>query len=172
MKLICHITQVSMIVRMIMNQICKPCHNRGIGFVVIHTIHMLATMYVQTSLVTLDLIGHEVLLVMHGPYGGQYVHTWRYFILLDELPLIVLDMCFNFFHKSLYKLSCIRLLDHLMEAHDVTHHFCMEGNRVSHAFLKVQVIIMEQVCFSLAFGEALRSHVVHLEISIEITLQY
>ena len=86
--------------------------------------------------------------------------------------MIVLDMCFNFFHESLYELSYIRLLDHLMEVHDVTHHFCMETYWVSDAFLKVQVIIVLQVCFSLAFGEALGSHVVHLGVAIEIVLQF
>ena len=59
-----------------------------------------------------------------------------------------------------------------MEVHYIPHHFCMECNRVSYAFLKVQVIIMEQVSFSLAFWEALWCHAEHLGISIEISLRY
>ena len=84
--------------------------------------------------------------------------------------MVILDMHFNFFHDGFDKLSCIRLLDCLMEVHDIPHHFCLEGNQVSRVFLKVQVIIMEQVCFGLAFGEALQSHVEHLGISVKIML--
>ena len=30
-----------------------------------------------------------------------------------------------------------------MEVHDIPHHFCIEDDQIAHAFLKVQVIIME-----------------------------
>ena len=72
-------------------------------------------MYVQPSLVTFDLICHDVQLAIHDTYEWQYIHTWQYFGLLDKFQVVVLDMCFTFYPTILYKLSCIRLLDHLME---------------------------------------------------------
>ena len=84
--------------------------------------------------------------------------------------MVVFDVRFNFFHDGLFKISCIRLPDGLMEVHDVTHHLLIKHNEISHSFLKFQMEIMKEVCLHLSIESALGGHLVHVTIAVEILL--
>jgi hypothetical protein len=127
-------------------------------------------MDVQPCLVTLNLIGSLVFLVMHFPYRWEYIHVWRDFFSLNKYPMIILDVRYNFVHDGLDEPSRIWLPDGLMEIHDVTHHFCMKRNGIPHAFLKFHVIIMKEVSFGLSVKNTLGGHVMHVCIVVEVPL--
>ena len=97
---------------------CKQCHHGNIGLMAIHTINLLATVYIKPSHVTINHVGCEILCMMHGPKEG-------YFGSLDKFPVVIIDINF-IFYNGFYKLSCTRLLDHLMKVNDIPHHICME----------------------------------------------
>jgi hypothetical protein len=56
-----------------------------------------------------------------------------------------------------------------LKIHDVTHHFCMERNRVSHTLLKLKMGVVEEVLIYIT-NSSLRCHVVHTLVSIETPL--
>jgi hypothetical protein len=45
---------------------------------------------------------------------------------------------------SIHKLRCICLLKRLVQIHDVTHHFCLESDRIPHALLIVPNITFRE----------------------------
>jgi hypothetical protein len=54
-------------------------------------------------------------------------------------------MAIYLYDDSVHKLRCIFLLKRLVQIHDVTHHFCVESDRIPHALLKFKVRILEQI---------------------------
>ncbi len=50
----------------------------------------------------------------------------------------------DFFDESLHEFFCIGLSERLLKIHDVTHHFCVEGDRVPHSLMKVKMGVMEE----------------------------
>ena len=92
-----------------------------------------------------DLICCQVTLPAHGPNRGHYLHIIWHRIPLDECPEIVINVAVDFLDHSLDEILRIWLLQGLLEIHNVSHHFGMERNGISHAFLELKVFIMEEV---------------------------
>ena len=61
-------------------------------------------------------------------------------------------MSVDFLDNSLREFLCIVLSERLLKVHDVTHHFCMERDRVSHPLLKFKVRLMEEVFIGFVYG--------------------
>jgi hypothetical protein len=78
-------------------------------------------------------------------------------------------MFVDFLDDHLDKFLHIRLVKHLLKIHDVTHHFCMERDRVSHLLLKLKMGVREEVFICIA-SSSMRCHVVHTLVSVEILL--
>ncbi len=76
-------------------------------------------------------------------------------------------MSVDFFDDDLNKFLCVGLSERLLKIHGITHHFCMEGNGVSHPLLKLKMGVTEEVFIRLTCI-SLGSHVVHTLISVEI----
>ena len=80
-------------------------------------------------------------------------------------------MSIYFLDDGLYELSSIGLLHSLVEIHDVSHHLCMKRYRVTHSFLKAQVILVFSNVQDLGFFEFRQycpiSHVMHATIPIK-----
>ncbi len=68
-------------------------------------------------------------------------------------------MSVDFLNNSLYEFLCVGLSERMLKVHDVTHHFCMERDRVSHPLLKFKVRVMEEVFIGL-FESGLVCHMV------------
>jgi hypothetical protein len=65
---------------------CAPVDNWGEGFPVVHTMGLLATMYVQASLVLVDFAGIYPPLALESPDRLEDLVTLRYISLLPNLP--------------------------------------------------------------------------------------
>jgi len=68
-------------------------------------------------------------------------------------------MSVDFLDNNLHEFLCIVLSEHLLKVHNVTHHFCMERDRVSHPLLKFKVCIVEEVFIGF-FESGLMCHMV------------
>jgi hypothetical protein len=68
-------------------------------------------------------------------------------------------MSVDFLNNSLHKILSIGLSERLLKVHGVTHHFCMERDRVLHPLLKLKVRVMEEVFIGF-FESGLVRHVV------------
>jgi hypothetical protein len=88
---------------------------------------------------------------------------------LLEHPIVGVHMSVNFLDDRLDKFLCIWLFECLLKIHDVTCHFCMKRDRVSHTLLKSKMGIVEEVFIRIA-SSSLRCHVVHTLVSVEIPL--
>ncbi len=56
----------------------------------------------------------------------------------------------DFLDDHLDKFFCIGLFYCLLKIHDVTHHFCMKRDRISHTLSKLKVSIVEEVFIHIA----------------------
>jgi hypothetical protein len=95
--------------------------------------------------VRFDLICCQVALPEHGPNGGHYLYIIWHRIPLDKCPVVVINVAVDFLDHSLDEMFRIWLLQGLLEIHNVSHHFSMGCNGISHAFLELEVLIMEEV---------------------------
>jgi hypothetical protein len=68
-------------------------------------------------------------------------------------------MSVDFLDNSLHDFLFIGLSERLLKVHDVTHHFCMEHDKVLHPLLKFKVRVMEEV-FTGLFESGLVCHMV------------
>ncbi len=99
----------------------------------------------------------------------KYLDVFRNFNLLPHCPVVAVHMTIDFLDDCLDKFLRVGLSELLLKIHDVTHHLCMESNRVSHLLLKLKMGVLEEVFIRLA-RSSLGWHVVHTLISIEIPL--
>ena len=123
-----------------------PSHS----FVVVHSIFLLPTVKIESSLVLPYLIGGDIPLMAHGPDGRQDNDVGKDIRTLGELLMLVFHMLVYLCDDCLNKLWCIRLVQRLVQIHDVAHHLCMKSYGVQHAILKGQVFIMKEVFISLS----------------------
>ncbi len=86
-KSICLIAQPRKIARMIIN-LTATCDDRDISFVVVGTINLLSTMNVQSSFVTHNFVGREILLAAQSPYCWENVRVWRYLVSPDKFSML------------------------------------------------------------------------------------
>ncbi len=66
--------------------------------------------------------------------------------------VVTIHMSVDFLDNSFHEFLRIVLSERLLKVHDVTHHFCMERDRVSHPLLKFKVRVMEQVLIGFVYG--------------------
>ncbi len=73
------------------------------------------------------------------------MHIIWHRIPLDECLVVVINVAVDFLDHSHDEMFRIWLLQGLLEIHNVSHHFGMERDGISHAFLELEVLIMEEV---------------------------
>ncbi len=64
--------------------------------------------------------------------------------------MVIVHMAIDLSDDCLYKFISIRLMKCLVQIHYISHHLCVEGNRMTHAVLQVQVGIMLAALYGLA----------------------
>ena len=147
----------------------KPRHNGRVGFEVVHPVDLFSTVEIQSGLMLFHIVCCEIALASHRPYGRNDLGIFGDSVSRYQFPVVVFNVAVDFLNYGIHEFLRIRLSEGLIKIHDVTHHLSVERDRASHAFLKFQMRIVEQVIF--VFSDCrLVSHVVHVPRAEEIAL--
>jgi len=94
--------------------------------------------------------------------------------MLGELPVVIVHMAIDLSDDCFHKLIIITLTKCLVQIHYISYHLRVEGNRMTHAVLQVQVGIMLAVLYGQAIVVKLSGgtvcHVVHFRSSKDVSL--
>ncbi len=146
----------------------EPFLSRCICLKITHAVDLLSAMEVHPGLVWLDSVCCETAFAFLWPHRRRYLDIFRDFASFSWCPGFAVHMFLDLLDDSLHKFLCAGLSEHLLKIHDVTHHFCMEGNRVPCPLLKLKMGVMGEVFICLACS-SLGRHVVHTLFSIDFS---